>query len=237
MADMTHSETLGKLGAALALAQACMEGAKKSSKNPFFKSDYADLASVLDACREPLTANNLSVVQLPVSDAEGRIGISTTLLHSSGEWISGAIYVKPRAETDPQVAGSILTYLRRYGLSAAAGVAQVDDDGHAGAHTAPAKKQAVKPTNGTATTEPSDPSNAITITYIAEKPYTSGGKSGIGYVFTLSDGREVRTVDAELANRAKPWATSQMAVDLTCEAKGGKLFVVEMTPAISETGL
>lgn len=62
---MQHSEQLNELGAALAKAQAAVRGAKKDANNPFFKSTYADLASVWEACREALTSNGLSVVQFP----------------------------------------------------------------------------------------------------------------------------------------------------------------------------
>jgi len=65
---MMRSETTGALAAALAKAQRAMEGAKKDGWNSFYKSKYAELASVWDACREPLTANGLAVVQTTNAD-------------------------------------------------------------------------------------------------------------------------------------------------------------------------
>ena len=62
---MIHSEQINELGAALAKAQGLIEGAKKDSANPFFKSKYADLASVWEACRKHLSDNGLSVTQCP----------------------------------------------------------------------------------------------------------------------------------------------------------------------------
>lgn len=127
------SESIANLAAALAKAQAVITGAVKDADNPFFKSKYADLATVLAVGREPLTANGLSVAQMPVSDEQGRVGLHTTLMHTSGEWIDGTVYVAPSKPNDPQVAGSILTYLRRYAYASVVGIPQVDDDGEAAA--------------------------------------------------------------------------------------------------------
>lgn len=124
-----HSEKLDALGAALAKAQAAVKGAKKDANNPFFKSSYADLASVWEACREALTSNGLSVVQFPGFE-NGIATLDTMLLHSSGQWIS-ATAGTPLTKNDPQGVGSALTYLRRYALAAVASVSPEDDDGQA----------------------------------------------------------------------------------------------------------
>ena len=125
---MTHSETLDQLATALAKAQAQVMGAKKDAANPFYKSKYADLGSVWEACREALTANGLSVVQLPGFEG-GEARLTTYLLHSSGQWIAGTAG-SPLVKHDPQGVGSALTYLRRYALAAVVGVVQEDDDGN-----------------------------------------------------------------------------------------------------------
>jgi len=70
-AQIERSESISELAKALAKAQASIKGAVKDSQNPFFKSSYADLESVWDACRKPLTDNGLSVVQIPVGGAGG----------------------------------------------------------------------------------------------------------------------------------------------------------------------
>jgi len=59
----TQSDQISELTTALAAAQGLIEGALKDSSNPFFKSSYADLASVWDAIRKPLSDNGLSVMQ------------------------------------------------------------------------------------------------------------------------------------------------------------------------------
>lgn len=126
---MQCSSNLDALGAALAKAQAQVKGAKKDSANPFFKSSYADLSSVWDACREALTSNGLSVVQLP-GFADGIATLDTILLHSSGQWICGTAGA-PLGKQDAQGVGSAITYLRRYALAAVASVSPEDDDGNA----------------------------------------------------------------------------------------------------------
>jgi hypothetical protein len=129
---MNKSESIAKLAESLSKAQAIIEGAKKDSANPFFKSKYADLASVWDACRKPLTDNGLSVIQTAtfIQDQPELIAIETILAHSSGEWVSGVLSAKP-VKSDPQGIGSCVTYLRRYSLAAIAGVSPEDDDGNA----------------------------------------------------------------------------------------------------------
>lgn len=128
-----YSAELDKLAAALAKAQGEMEGAKKDNANPFFKSKYADLASVWDACRAALSKNELSVVQTvsATNDEAGVIvNVSTMLLHSSGQYVHDTVSIKPK-ENSPQGVGSTITYARRYALAAIAGVAPEDDDGNA----------------------------------------------------------------------------------------------------------
>ena len=130
---MIQSETIGKLAEALARVQAVIENAKKESDNPFFKSKYADLSSIWEACRKPLTDNGLSIVQSPVflTEHPDMVGLDTRLCHSSGEWLEGRIVMKP-VKSDPQSYGSCLTYLRRYSLQSFISIcAEVDDDGNA----------------------------------------------------------------------------------------------------------
>lgn len=126
---MLKSEQVNELAAALAKAQGQLEGAKKSSSNPFFKSKYADLAECWNTCREALTANEISVIQMPEEINEnGRLNITTMLAHSSGQYISSTLTMTV-TKLDPQAIGSAITYGRRYALAAMVGLAQEDDDG------------------------------------------------------------------------------------------------------------
>lgn len=128
---MNKSESIAGLAAALASAQGSMKGAIKDSANPFFKSKYADLASVVEAIRAAFSANGLSYIQTLEPSDKDEVRVETTLLHSSGEWISCGILSLPVSKVDAQGYGSALTYARRYSLSAAVGVAPEDDDGNA----------------------------------------------------------------------------------------------------------
>lgn len=142
---MEKSTTIGELAKALAAAQAEIENAKKDSVNPFFKAKYADLASIREACKIPLSKHGLAIVQMPksiITEEATIVSIETILMHSSGEWVSGDFSAIP-VKNDPQGIGSCLTYLRRYALSAATGVAaEDDDDGNAASqgNTQPAKR-------------------------------------------------------------------------------------------------
>lgn len=125
---MKMSAEIKDLATALSKAQSEIEGAKKESENPFFRSNYADLASHWDSIRKPLTKNGLSVTQVTDIVADG-ILLETLLLHSSGQWIMGTIKVVS-VKQDPQALGSAISYFRRYMLSAITGTAQIDDDGN-----------------------------------------------------------------------------------------------------------
>lgn len=122
-------ENINELAKALALAQSDIGGAKKDSSNPFFKSKYADLESVWEACRSALTKNGLAISQLVGSDEKG-LNLTTMLLHSSGQTLTTTCSVPIAKQNDPQAAGSAITYFRRYQLAAIVGVYQTDDDGN-----------------------------------------------------------------------------------------------------------
>jgi len=145
-----QSESIANLAASLAKAQAVIEGAVKGKVNPAFKTKYADLASVWEACREALTDNGLSVVQSPGHLNEGRMEMTTMLLHASGEWMRGSLTI-PLGKVDAQAYGSAVTYGRRYALAAFVGVAPDDDDGNA---ATAAKPEALRPEPKQAPTAP-----------------------------------------------------------------------------------
>lgn len=125
---MQTSEQLNELAAALSKAQAKIEGASKDALNPHFGKKYADLASVWDACRKPLTENGLSVIQTLAREG-ALVKCTTMLLHSSGQFVKSEFAMTPQQNT-PQAAGSCATYLRRYSLQSIVGVAPDDDDGN-----------------------------------------------------------------------------------------------------------
>ena len=112
-AEVWKSETLDKLAAALSKAQSEMKGAEKKSVNPFFQSGYADLHTVIEGNESK----------------PGEFFVTTMLLHESGQWIKSKLKM-PIEKATAQSVGSVITYGRRYGLSAITGIAQYDDDGN-----------------------------------------------------------------------------------------------------------
>ena len=140
---MNQSDSIKNLADAMSKAQAEMGAAIKGASNPFFKSKYADLGSVIQAIKPHFAAHGLSYVQFPVS-GENAVGVTTRLMHSSGEWLEQDYYI-PLGKMDAQAAGSAITYARRYALQAIAGIPAEDDDGNAATQSAPkviAKSQA-----------------------------------------------------------------------------------------------
>ena len=125
---MKMSETIDQLATALSIAQGQIEDATKSSKNDFYKSKYADLASVRAAVRQPFADNGLSVVQFPRT-VPGGVEVETMLLHSSGEFMAETLFMPVKHEPHP--IGSGISYARRYALMSIANLAADDDDGNA----------------------------------------------------------------------------------------------------------
>ena len=123
---MKSSDAINELASALCNAQGQMGGAVKDSANPFFKSSYADLTSVIKAIKQPFADNGLSYTQFPVSNENG-VGVSTRLMHVSGQWLEME-YTLPTVKKDPQASGSAITYARRYALQSIAGIPTADDD-------------------------------------------------------------------------------------------------------------
>lgn len=142
---MNKSDGISDLAAALVKAHGEINAVIKESSNPFFKSKYADLASVVEAVKPPLLKQGIVVVQ-GVHDAEGGVAVETMLLHQSGQWISSTLRL-PASKEDAQGYGSAITYGRRYGLMAICGVPAADDDGNAAVATVPPKK-GHSPTDG-----------------------------------------------------------------------------------------
>ena len=121
--------------AALAAAQLSMGPALKDSTNPAFKSKYADLSSVMEACLPALNSNGIAVFQPTFDDDSGRY-VRTILAHESGETLECRVPLII-GKNDMQGYGSAVTYGRRYGLMCMAGIAPDDDDGNAAVRATP----------------------------------------------------------------------------------------------------
>lgn len=114
---------------ALLEAQKQMGVATKESKNPYFKSSYADLNSIREACMPSLNANGIVVLQ-PTVSIEGKNYVKTVLLHESGETFESLTEIIYSKQNDAQSQGSGITYARRYGLQSLVNVGAEDDDGN-----------------------------------------------------------------------------------------------------------
>ncbi|MFA5445550.1 MAG: ERF family protein [Bacteroidales bacterium] len=127
---MNKSESIQLLASALSKAQAEMPAIKFDSKNPFLKNDYASLGAIIAGARPIIAKHGLSVSQLTFGE-DGTAGVETVLMHTSGEWISQSISMpigEEKGKSSAQVAGSIVTYLRRYCLASILGIYS-DEDG------------------------------------------------------------------------------------------------------------
>jgi hypothetical protein len=132
------SETIGAIAAALAKAQGELTNPEKSltvtirASNPRDHDQtfrYAALSSGLDIVRKTLGGHEIATVQTTAIDKEaGLIRLTTTLAHSSGEWLSSEWPVCPIAETAaPRRMGAALTYARRCAMFTLVGIAGEDD--------------------------------------------------------------------------------------------------------------
>lgn len=118
-----------QIAVAFLKAQSEMSAPKKDNSNPFFKSKYADLNSVLEAVMKPLQDNKIAVLQ-PTVTVEGKNYVKTILLHESGETLESFTEILYAKANDAQGQGSGITYARRYGLQSLCGVGAEDDDGN-----------------------------------------------------------------------------------------------------------
>jgi hypothetical protein len=130
---MNKSATTQEIFNALTLAQSEMPVVKMNSTNPFLKNKYADLGAVIEASRPILAKHLLAILQTPVSDGD-KIGVTTMLVHKSGEWVEDTIFINAsdgKGLSSAQNAGVTISYLRRYSWASILGLyADEDTDGH-----------------------------------------------------------------------------------------------------------
>jgi hypothetical protein len=139
------SDSIDKIMPALVAIQAELEAVAIDSNNPHFKSRYASLSSVIDTARPVCTKHGVAILQFPRTDGD-MVGVTTRLIHTSGQWVAGSASVR-LTKGGPQDVGSIVTYMRRYTLTAMLCLSQDDDDdgGNAGQKAAQASPQRNSP--------------------------------------------------------------------------------------------
>lgn len=129
-----HSNELDQIFSALVKFRAELPKVSKDAKANYGK--YATLDSLIDAVSPALAKHGLSFSQLITRIDDNVDGLTTMLLHSSGQWFSStaAIVVESNGRIiGAQAQGSAITYARRYGLAAALGIAPDEDDDGAAA--------------------------------------------------------------------------------------------------------
>jgi len=128
---MTDINTpVDKLVSALIEAQAEIRPIQPNAENPFLHSKYADLGSHIEGIMPALRKHGLTVTQLIFGEG-GSIGVETILAHTSGQRLSSKISLPvadEKGKSGAQVAGSIVSYLRRYALAAIVNAYSGDDD-------------------------------------------------------------------------------------------------------------
>jgi hypothetical protein len=130
---METSESIGNLAGALAKAQGAIKTVQKSAEG--YGYNYADLASVIEAIRQPLSENEVSYTQghyITKVDGKVYVGTNSMLMHSSGEWIKSTLELplpQMKQLQPAQLVGVVATYARRYLLQAQVGLAAEDTDG------------------------------------------------------------------------------------------------------------
>lgn len=226
------NEQTPKLNAALSAAQSEMPAVAFDAQNPFLKNRFASLGAVIAASKPVLAKHGLSVEQMPVSES-GQIGVRTTLRHSSGESASGTIFLplgEERGKSLAQVAGSIITYLRRYSWSSVLGMyADEDTDGHGATEgkraTAPAQApaSAVPPPSG-------EFSVVATVKDVVEKTGVSKGKPWLVWFVKFEDGTEAGTFSRTIAETAISLVNARASVKVKPGKREGALEIISIEP-------
>lgn len=185
---MRTSDTIKLVSEALLEAQRTMGDATKGSKNPFFKSSYADLNAIREVAIPALNKAGVSLLQ-PTVVVDCKNYVETVLLHESGEWISGTTEIK-NTKGDAQGEGSGISYARRYGLQSLLSIGAVDDDGEA-AQGRTNEKVVEKPnTNTGRTVEPSPVKQARAVDIPNSSVATDGAKGRTETQGVVQSGKE-----------------------------------------------
>ena len=192
-----QSENITELAKALLNVQRTVQPIAKDAENPFTKSWYASLNSVMDACRDALISNGIWLCQYPVPvEQPNSLGLVTKLTHAeSGQWQS-SLAVVPLPKADPQGMGSAMTYCRRYALTAMLGMVTEDDDGEGAKNGKRSSTRPKLPVNSPETRKASlpDPSPINNISVPSNSPSAALDNlpqlEGIAYQqVTAQDGR------------------------------------------------
>lgn len=206
---MNKSESITELNKALANFHKELKQPMKDANNPFFKNKYVPLENVVEAIDDVAPKFGLTYSQYPVTTDDGKVGISTVLLHESGEFIEYPPATTKPDKNTPQGVGSALTYMRRYSLSAVFGItSDQDDDGNEDSGNTKAKQTSNKnvqmasaQTIGTLKKEVIEFTNLIKGTEKEAPQYIVEQKFGINN-YNLTENKAVQIIN-NIQNNAK----------------------------------
>lgn len=176
MSELSMSSSIEKLAPAILSAKKEMTNAVKDAKNPFFKSKFADLNSVREACEPALAKYGVSVLQ-PMVQKDSKTYIRTMLLHETGQYLCSDTEVVCSKQNDAQAYGSAISYARRYGLQSLVSLGAEDNDAEdTMVRTAPVVVKATLPTSTSVTIKPLAPVAKTVKEEQVEKVVTSSFK-------------------------------------------------------------
>lgn len=120
-----------ELNAALAAAQAEFKVARRSKESVEYGDRYGDISDVVEASREALAKNGLSVTFPIISTADSGNVLECILMHSSGQQLKSSVRILPQ-KNDPRSYASEVSFMKRVLYTALTGVcvAGEDDDAH-----------------------------------------------------------------------------------------------------------
>lgn len=131
---MLKSDQINELAAALSVAQGKLGAASFDARNGFLNNEYATIGSFIETAKPVMAECGLAVSQ-SVTGTGDAVGVTTVLMHASGQWIEDTVTLPlgdEKGKSRAQVAGSIVTYLRRYAYQSILGMYSADDDDDGG---------------------------------------------------------------------------------------------------------
>ncbi|HEC2213474.1 TPA: ERF family protein [Staphylococcus delphini] len=207
---MNKSESVVEINKAMVAFRKEVKQPLKDKNNPFFKSKYVPLENVVEAIDEAATPHGLSYTQWALNDSEGRVGVATMLMHESGEYIEYDPVFMNAEKNTPQGAGSLISYLKRYSLSAIFGItSDQDDDGNAA--SGKQKKSEPKASNQTVGVLKQEVLNFVGLMKSLNKDVTQQQAEqtfGIQSYTTITEQQAVNTIN-KIQNMAKKYKENE----------------------------
>ncbi|HEC2229542.1 TPA: ERF family protein [Staphylococcus delphini] len=207
---MNKSESVVEINKAMVAFRKEVKQPLKDKNNPFFKSKYVPLENVVEAIDEAATPHGLSYTQWALNDKDGRVGVATMLMHESGEYIEYDPVFMNAEKNTPQGAGSLISYLKRYSLSAIFGItSDQDDDGNVA--SGKQKKSEPKASNQTVGVLKQEVLNFVGLMKSLNKDVTQQQAEqtfGIQSYTTITEQQAVNTIN-KIQNMAKKYKENE----------------------------